>query len=318
MSKYKPTVGQPVHVHLSRDYAQKLGATRYDDSPMAATVSYVHNPGTINVSALDHQGKQFTIRGLSFIPPGYEAFDLPLKYACLPPGEEAEVEEEEALVPMSCPFCMEFPDDPGAEEECIRKLQKEICAIPESPWTKKEPEEEYNEPDRDYGPPTQHGGEEYHEQKEYGMPQLDFYLDEEEAVTYLRSVPVRSLAEVPHEGWLVDLGLSDTYRVSDVKIQYLSTPLCAEVFLDEREKEPTTTPQEDWPEAALSNERWIYEPSTPQDKWNRIVDLMEDLVIDLMGRKLYEPAKVILEFFDSFVSGWNFQGIHLPGKEDEQ
>lgn len=67
----KPTVGRVVWFWPMLGEAQQLGLTINDPAqPFAATVTYVWNDRLVNLSIVDHNGKQFGKTGVSLLQEG--------------------------------------------------------------------------------------------------------------------------------------------------------------------------------------------------------------------------------------------------------
>ncbi|TEU23367.1 hypothetical protein [Alkanindiges illinoisensis] len=68
MSVIKPTVGRVVLLTISAGYAIKNHLACSDPSqPLAAQIAYVHNDRLVNLTAWDHNGKQFGVTSVRLL-----------------------------------------------------------------------------------------------------------------------------------------------------------------------------------------------------------------------------------------------------------
>jgi hypothetical protein len=67
----KPTVGRVVWYWPDAHDTSALGAVAYgSDQPFAATVAYVHGDRMVNLSIVDHNGRQYERRSVTLLQPG--------------------------------------------------------------------------------------------------------------------------------------------------------------------------------------------------------------------------------------------------------
>ncbi len=96
------SIGRTVTVHRHAQAYPELGG--YDDSPVTAIVTYVHNPVMVSVVAFNHMGQQLGMTHLRFVQSGQ---DLPAEGAyCTwpaPAPQEDEAQSDDAKASEPAP-----------------------------------------------------------------------------------------------------------------------------------------------------------------------------------------------------------------------